>query len=71
MKLLFSMILSFTMTFSYDLPYELPQHGFIQQDAIVPFADVLVWKYKVINNRLNKRLYNSSTKEWIGDWILA
>lgn len=33
-------------------------------------ADVLVWRYKVENSLLYMRLYNSTTNEWIGDWIL-
>lgn len=28
-----------------------------------------IWKYKVINGVLHKRLYNQVTNQWIGDWI--
>lgn len=34
-------------------------------------ADVIGWEYKTINGKLYKRLYNYTTKEWIGDWILC
>lgn len=35
------------------------------------YSDVLIWKYKTVNGQLFKRLYNSSKKVWIGDWILV
>ncbi len=34
-------------------------------------ADIIEWRYKSINGVLYKRLFNYSTKEWIGNWILA
>lgn len=34
-------------------------------------ADVLVWNYKLENSLLYKRLYNATTYQWIGDWILC
>lgn len=40
-----------------------------QEEAIMPMSDALTWKYKVENNKLYKRLYNSSTDKWIGSWI--
>ena len=36
-----------------------------------PRADEIRWRYSVINGKLHKRLYNFSTKKWIGDWIPA
>lgn len=29
------------------------------------------WRYKVIDGKLYKRLFNYTTKEWIGDWVLV
>ncbi len=41
-------------------------------DAIVsPLSDNIVWRFKDVNGKLYKRLYNCSTAEWIGDWILV
>lgn len=34
-------------------------------------ADVIDWVYKTIDGRTYKRLYNYTTNEWIGDWILC
>lgn len=31
----------------------------------------LVWKYKEINGRMYKRLYNTSTGKYVGEWIPA
>lgn len=38
-------------------------------ENIMPMADVLVWRYKMVNGITYKRLYNGSTKQWVGDWI--
>ena len=29
------------------------------------------WVFKTINGKSYKRLYNTATKQWIGDWIPA
>ena len=31
----------------------------------------VVWAYKTVNGKTYKRLYNTATKQWIGDWIPA
>lgn len=36
---------------------------------IEPTASKIVWKYKSVNGVVYRRLYNATTKEWIGDWI--
>ena len=33
------------------------------------YADILEWRVKIENGKLYKRLYNTSTMEWVGDWI--
>lgn len=38
---------------------------------IEPRADIIEWRYKVVNGKLYKRLFNYSKNQWIGDWILA
>ncbi len=38
-------------------------------DMVMPMADVLVWRYKVVKGITYKRLYNRSTGNWVGDWI--
>ncbi|MCI5597199.1 MAG: hypothetical protein MR380_10920 [Lachnospiraceae bacterium] len=43
----------------------------IEKEEIQPKADDIRWRYKTIDGKLYKRLYNYSTKTWIGDWILA
>lgn len=36
--------------------------------TITPFADITGWRYKTINGRIHKRLYNYSKQKWIGEW---
>jgi hypothetical protein len=36
--------------------------------AIVPYADIIDWRYKLVDGKLYKRLYNYSKQEWIGEW---
>lgn len=36
---------------------------------LIQKKDVLVWKYKSINGKMYKRLYNKTTGKWVGDWI--
>ena len=31
----------------------------------------VIWVYKVVDGYVYKRLYNKSTGQWIGDWILV
>ena len=36
---------------------------------LIQKKDVLVWKYKSINGKMYKRLYNKTTGKWVGAWI--
>lgn len=40
-----------------------------ETESVMPMADTYVWKYKIINGVMYKRLYNQSTKQWAGNWI--
>lgn len=36
----------------------------------MPYKEKLVWKFKNINGRLYKRLWNQTLNKWVGDhWI--
>lgn len=39
--------------------------------SLVPFADIIEWKYKIEDGKMYKRLYNHTKQEWIGEWILV
>lgn len=39
--------------------------------TIEPYGDVLVWKKKIMNGRLYKRLWNETKNRWETDWILV
>lgn len=36
---------------------------------LIQKKDVLVWKYKSINGKMYKRLYNKTTGKWVGDYF--
>ena len=36
--------------------------------SIVPYANIVEWRYKIINGRVHRRLYNISAQRWIGEW---
>lgn len=39
-------------------------------DVTMPYKDQLVWKYKFINRKLYRRLWNQTLNKWVGDhWI--
>ncbi|WP_317414771.1 hypothetical protein [Holdemanella porci] len=39
-------------------------------DVTMPCQEKLVWKYKVINGKLYRRLWNQTLNKWVGDhWI--
>lgn len=40
-----------------------------KEETVQPCADVLRWVFKIEDNKLYKRLYNTSTFNWVGDWI--
>lgn len=41
----------------------------MSDNDIVVCADRIGWKYKNINGKPYKRLYNFSKDQWIGNWI--
>lgn len=55
--------------FSNALPCEALQQPVIKTTEVEVRADKIIWRYKVINEKLYKRLYNTTTDTWIGNWI--
>lgn len=49
----------------------IPTRTVVASDAISPKSDDIGWQYRRINGKLYKRLYNYTTKTWIGNWILV
>lgn len=39
------------------------------KSEIIPKANDIGWRYKVVNGVLYKRQYDYTRKQWIGDWI--
>lgn len=42
-----------------------------EKKQITTWANDRVWKYKMINGKLYKRLYDKTTCKWIGEWELV
>lgn len=42
-----------------------------QSSVCVPFSENIDWRYKSVNGKIYKRLYNYSMSQWVGDWILC
>lgn len=48
----------------------LPAQAAVPGDSmIMPFSDIIEWRYFVYEGKIYKCLYNCSTREWIGEWI--
>lgn len=67
MKIINAICLSIVCSFSFIQPV------FAQENIsqIEPRSDVIGWKYKNIDGKLYKRLYNYTKEQLIGDWILV
>ena len=67
MKIINAICLSIVCSFSFIQPV------FAQENIsqIEPRSYVIGWKYKNIDGKLYKRLYNYTKEQWIGDWILV
>ena len=37
----------------------------------MPMSDVIIWKYQIFGNKMYRRKYNKTKKQWIGDWELV
>lgn len=42
-----------------------------EETPILMRAPALEWRYKIVDGKLYRRLYNCSTQEWVGDWELV
>ena len=40
-----------------------------KEETAEPCKDILRWVFDIRDNKLYKRLYNTSTCNWVGDWI--
>ncbi len=38
-------------------------------ETVAPCADIIQWVFERRGNKLYKRQYNTSTCEWVGEWI--
>lgn len=43
----------------------------IDNSSISTYANKCEWRYKTEDGKLYKRLYDTTTLSWVGDWILV
>lgn len=48
-----------------------PSEAIENNNQISTYKDVKEWRYKIMNGRLYKRLFNLSKEKWETDWILV
>lgn len=41
------------------------------ETSVEPRVDAFKWKFKIINGKMYKRLFNIKTGEYVGEWILV
>ena len=70
-KVFYATIFICFILLSNTLPCDASQQIAIKATEVEVRADKIVWKYKLINGKLYKRLYNATNDTWIGDWIPA
>lgn len=62
----------FLLVFAFSLPYaQCVSSDTAYAAEVQPKADEIRWRFKTVDGKVYKRLYNFSTKTWIGDWIPA
>lgn len=59
------------LTFLCPTPIAANEISSIENTDIEVRADIKEWKYKFINGKLYKRLWNSTQKHWETNWIPA
>lgn len=66
---------TYAQTKPADVPYLPPnavQSVTISGEYIaVPFADIIGWRYKAVDEKMYRRQYNYSRQQWIGEWELC
>lgn len=49
----------------------LPVEAAGAENMVAPCAEIITWQYKIENNKLYKRLWNSTACIWLTDWIFV
>lgn len=68
LAILFFCPVSALRTQAADVPVQMSSSS---GETIEPRAPIIGWIHKEENGKIYRRLYNYSTGEWIGDWILC
>lgn len=67
--------LSVTLTCSYGMTAQASEPvaavSVVAEEAAAPRSAIIDWRYKGVDGKLYKRLYNYTEQCWVGDWILC
>lgn len=65
----------FTVCITVTLPLDTHAASAASQTSIgsqiTPYSDAYEWRYRLINGKLYRRLYNLTKAKWVGDWELC
>ena len=75
LSFIFTAIFSLSVFINTD-DFSYPAYGTLSINSysdnnISPLSDDIRWRYKIENGKKYKCLYNYTTEQWIGDWILV
>lgn len=57
-------------TLTYACEVAIAEEG-DENEGIVPYSDIIEYRYKVVNGDVYRRLYNYSKECWVGEWELC
>lgn len=66
-KILFGILITLTFISTGTIQAKAIENN----NQISTYKDVKEWRYKIMNGRLYKRLFNLSKERWETDWILV
>ena len=66
-KILFGILITLTFISTGTIQTKAIENN----NQISTYKDVKEWRYKIMNGRLYKRLFNESKERWETDWILV
>ena len=79
-KIKFTVLLFFFSSFIALLPADASEPSHAPQSVSVctsdtgqssTYSQAYEWRYKYINGKLYKRLYDHTANRWVGNWILV
>lgn len=70
-RILLTFILSLSIVTSLPVYVQAADYVPVAAEQVEPRSDIYKWYYKIENNMLYRRLYNTTKQEWVGEWELC